>query len=262
MGHITKQASHLDPTRLFFVPLAMFEDNPLEPSPFVLDTNDLSSFVDFDNFSNFNSNSSSRHPSPAVPTIVEPQSDPTNLWFNFSNINDDLLNAKSTIPQPITGSPWDFLTFSDVGPESGTTSTSGDLSPPFTIDPQLMATPATSKALSDFGDDDTSKDEHGHEEEDDEDDEGPVTPPPIRPSGKGKDRKPVVHSGGIQKKVHVSSVVKIDPHDIALEDWRPTPEEYQKMSSREKRQLRNKISARNFRNRRKGAYSQSPFAPL
>ncbi|KAG8812321.1 hypothetical protein FRC17_002077 [Serendipita sp. 399] len=39
--------------------------------------------------------------------------------------------------------------------------------------------------------------------------------------------------------------------DAADDDWRPTLEEYQKMSSKEKRQLRNKISARNFRVRRK-----------
>jgi hypothetical protein len=237
----------------------MFEDNPLDPSPFVLDPNDLLSFVDFDNFSNINSaspSSSSRHTSPAVPTIVEPQSDPTNLWFNFSNINDDLLNPKSTISQPITGSPWDFFTFSNDSPDSGTTSATGGLSPPFTIDPQLMATPATSKAPSDFSDDDALKDENGHEEEDEEEDEGPVTPPPIRPSSKGKDRKPVVHSGGIQKKAHISAVVKVDPLDNPQDDWRPTPEEYQKMSSREKRQLRNKISARNFRNRRKGEHSR------
>lgn len=36
------------------------------------------------------------------------------------------------------------------------------------------------------------------------------------------------------------------------DEWRPSPEEYAKMSSKEKRQLRNKISARNFRVRRKG----------
>jgi hypothetical protein len=40
--------------------------------------------------------------------------------------------------------------------------------------------------------------------------------------------------------------------DAIEDDWRPTLEEYQKMSSKEKRQLRNKISARNFRVRRKG----------
>ncbi|PIL28211.1 hypothetical protein GSI_09623 [Ganoderma sinense ZZ0214-1] len=36
------------------------------------------------------------------------------------------------------------------------------------------------------------------------------------------------------------------------DDWRPAPEEYKKMSSKGKRQLRNKISARNFRVGRAG----------
>lgn len=39
--------------------------------------------------------------------------------------------------------------------------------------------------------------------------------------------------------------------DLEQENLRPSPEEYSKLSSKEKRQLRNKISARNFRNRRK-----------
>ena len=233
----------------------MFEDNPLEPSPFVFDSNDFSTFADFDIPSS--SSSSSSRPSPAIPAVVEPQSDlDNNLWFNFSNIQDDLFNPKPTISQPITASPFDFLTFSNDSPDSGSTGSSGGLSPPFAIDPQLMATPATSKAASDFGDDDAIKEEQGHEEDEDEDEDedGPVTPPPIRHPGKGKDRKSAVHSGGIQKKVHISSVVKTDPYDNAADDWRPTPEEYQKLSSREKRQLRNKISARNFRNRRKGEH--------
>lgn len=235
----------------------MFEDNPLEPSPFVFDSNDFSTFVDFDILSNAIPSSSSS--TPAIPAILEPQSDlDNNLWFNFSNIQDDLLTSKSTISQPITGSPLDFFTFSNDSPDSGATSSSGALSPPFAIDPQLMATPATSKAPSDFGDDDAIKDEQGHEEdEEDEDEDGPLTPPPVRHPNKGKDRKPVVHSGGIQKKVNISSVVKTDPLNNAMDDWRPTPEEYQKLTSREKRQLRNKISARNFRNRRKGGH---PFA--
>jgi bZIP-type transcription factor MBZ1 len=235
----------------------MFEDNPLEPSPFVFDSHDLATFAELDSFSNFNtSSSSSRQLSPAIPAIAEPQSDLSNLWFNFSNIQDDIVNSKHTTLQPITDSPWDFFTFPHDSPDSGTTSTSGGLSPPFAIDPQLMVTPATSKAASDFGDDDSTKDEHGLEEEDDDDDdEGPVAPPTSKPATKSKDRKPVVHSGGIQKKVHVSSVVKTDPLDSTLDDWRPTPDEYQKMSSKEKRQLRNKISARNFRNRRKGQYT-------
>jgi hypothetical protein len=39
---------------------------------------------------------------------------------------------------------------------------------------------------------------------------------------------------------------------------RPAPEEYAKLSSKEKRQLRNKISARNFRHRRKGPFAREP----
>ncbi|KAF8067681.1 hypothetical protein FPV67DRAFT_1149759 [Lyophyllum atratum] len=39
--------------------------------------------------------------------------------------------------------------------------------------------------------------------------------------------------------------------DDLPQDWRPSPEVFQKMTSKEKRQLRNKISARNFRVRRK-----------
>ena len=45
--------------------------------------------------------------------------------------------------------------------------------------------------------------------------------------------------------------------DLAI-DWRPSPEVLAKMSSKEKRQLRNKISARNFRVRRKGTVSSFP----
>jgi hypothetical protein len=227
----------------------MFEDNPLEPSPFVFDTSDVfSNLADLDSFNFASPSSSSGHHSPAfstIPTIAEPQSELNNAWFNFSNINDDALNAKTIASQPIPDTPWDFLTFANDSPDSGATS---PFSPTFAIDPQLMATPATSKSSSDFGDDDAAKDEHPREEDDEEDDEEPVTPPPAKHSNK---RKSAVLSGGVQKKVHVSSVVKTDPYDNASDDWRPTPDEYQKMSSREKRQLRNKISARNFRNRRK-----------
>jgi hypothetical protein len=42
-----------------------------------------------------------------------------------------------------------------------------------------------------------------------------------------------------------------DDDDELPHDWRPSPEVFQKMTSKEKRQLRNKISARNFRVRRK-----------
>ena len=55
------------------------------------------------------------------------------------------------------------------------------------------------------------------------------------------------NSGGVP-----SSVGNAD--DLAI-DWRPSPEVLAKMTSKEKRQLRNKISARNFRVRRKGTVS-------
>ena len=93
--------------------------------------------------------------------------------------------------------------------------------------------------------------EKKHEEEDVE--EEVVTSPTIKVGGKGKSRKGTVHSGGVQKKATISAVVRDqdDPREDG-DDWRPSPEEYKKMSSKEKRQLRNKISARNFRVRRKG----------
>ena len=45
-----------------------------------------------------------------------------------------------------------------------------------------------------------------------------------------------------------------DDDDDLPQDWRPPPEVLAKMTSKEKRQLRNKISARNFRVRRKGLH--------
>jgi len=62
-------------------------------------------------------------------------------------------------------------------------------------------------------------------------------------AGRGKGGK---KGGGM------SSVVRAEDEDIDDDDsWRPSPEEYKKLSSKEKRQLRNKLSARAFRNRRK-----------
>ncbi|WVW78453.1 hypothetical protein I302_100407 [Kwoniella bestiolae CBS 10118] len=62
-------------------------------------------------------------------------------------------------------------------------------------------------------------------------------------AGKGKGGK---KGGGM------SSVVRNEDEEIDDdESWRPSPEEYKKLSSKEKRQLRNKLSARAFRTRRK-----------
>jgi hypothetical protein len=48
-------------------------------------------------------------------------------------------------------------------------------------------------------------------------------------------------------------------HESDEIDWRPDPETLKKMTSKERRQLRNKISARNFRVRRKGMEPQNFF---
>ncbi|GMK53898.1 hypothetical protein CspeluHIS016_0104840 [Cutaneotrichosporon spelunceum] len=62
-------------------------------------------------------------------------------------------------------------------------------------------------------------------------------------AGRGKGGK---KGGGM------SSVVRNDGEEVDDdESWRPSPEEYKKLSSKEKRQLRNKLSARAFRTRRK-----------
>ncbi|KAL1411702.1 hypothetical protein Q8F55_002668 [Vanrija albida] len=62
-------------------------------------------------------------------------------------------------------------------------------------------------------------------------------------AGRGKGGK---KGGGM------SSVVRGDDEEVDDDDsWRPSPEEYKKLSSKEKRQLRNKLSARAFRTRRK-----------
>ncbi|KAI0041509.1 hypothetical protein FA95DRAFT_690517 [Auriscalpium vulgare] len=203
------------------------------------------------------SRASSRSPGPSfsplpspppsfLPTIAEAQA--TTDFFNFY-LEDDYIKATDPLaPPPVTGAPFDFLgTFANgSSPESA--SASSGLSPPFSIDPQLMTTPTPSKTKSEF-----DEDEQLEQEEDEEEDEGqsPSTVAPIKVGGKGKARKGTVQSGGVAKKAAVSAVVKDVDNDDDADDWRPSPEEYKKMSSKEKRQLRNKISARNFRVRRK-----------
>ncbi len=194
----------------------------------------------------------------------------------FSLTHEDEQAKMSTFVPPATAAGYDFLaSYSQLvqtsSPESsgsgsgpGSGSSSGDS--PGSIDPQLMHTPAASKAASDFD-----------EEEEDEDDdlihdiddlqsipEDHVLPT-LKVGGKGKaNRKGTVRDGGIvkrstsgekkeNKQPAMLSTTSCDP-----DDWRPTPEEYKKMSSKEKRQLRNKISARNFRVRRKGECLRLP----
>ncbi|KAI9508333.1 hypothetical protein F5148DRAFT_1197394 [Russula earlei] len=231
----------------------MLVGNTLHQSPLTLNPTDLSDFVNMDLFTTQSSTTSgSREPSPSLstplfsplPIVSEPN--PSD-WFNFSLEDDFVKTDQSALPH-VPGVPWDFLALPTDSPDSGNANTGSVLSPSFAIDPQLMSSSVPPEA-PDFGE---AKDiaENGHEDEDGEEDA--VTPSPVKVGGKGKSRKGTVQSGGVQKKTTISAVVRDtgDPREDS-DDWRPSPEEYKKMSSKEKRQLRNKISARNFRVRRK-----------
>jgi len=66
---------------------------------------------------------------------------------------------------------------------------------------------------------------------------------------------PFLTSGNALKSSKAESEAGDNEDDDDLpHDWRPSPEVFAKMTSKEKRQLRNKISARNFRVRRKGMF--------
>lgn len=148
---------------------------------------------------------------------------------------------------------------------------------PFTIDPALVATPAIatpSSAIAPTQSDATSAPPApeaptvsntaprastaasiADDDSDLDDDEDDDDLPPLPRGKKGGARKSTggVAAGGIVKRTGATSCVVRDADSNDPDDWRPTPEEYKKLSSKEKRQLRNKISARNFRVRRKGA---------
>ncbi|SJK97350.1 uncharacterized protein ARMOST_00602 [Armillaria ostoyae] len=237
----------------------MLVDNPV--SPFTFSSTDLSEYLNADLFtpsmpsSSSAASSSSRASSPQSPfqsLLTPPQSSlPTsfpeiydspnsNNFFNF--LEDEM---KLVEPFPTSSAPYDFV---------GALSTT-DMQATFTIDPQLM-TMNTPSGHTDETD----------EEEQEQPDTKAVTIAPIKVGGHGKARKGTVQSGGIVKKSSsphpppttsraVSSTSSkenenMDDDDFPA-DWRPPPEVYAKMSSKEKRQLRNKISARNFRVRRK-----------
>ncbi len=188
----------------------------------------------------------------------------------FSIAQDDELSKLSSFVPPATAAGYDFLASypqmtqmsspESSGSGSGTFSSSGDS--PVSIDPQLMHTPAGEKPASEFDEEEEGDDDDLVLDNDDLQSipEDHVLPQ-MKVGGRGKaNRKGTVRDGGITKRAGsveknnmqpaMLSTTSVDP-----DDWRPTPEEYKKMSSKEKRQLRNKISARNFRVRRKGLSS-------
>lgn len=193
---------------------------------------------------------------------------PTNTGYDFLGAFNALASTSS---------------FSDSSSPHSLSDPSASPQQVLAIDPALVGTPSTGQAPSEFehqhgeqheeeGDDD--EDEGDDEDGDDNDNEhapSPVTSKAVSSSsaavkvgGKGKNRKGTVVSGGIKKNKEnapAPSSASMGGSDFGFggkeedkdsDDWRPSPEEYKKMSSKEKRQLRNKISARNFRVRRKG----------
>ncbi|KAJ6599967.1 hypothetical protein DFH09DRAFT_1303322 [Mycena vulgaris] len=129
------------------------------------------------------------------------------------------------------------------------------------IDPQLVGSPA-SAALPDFDSDATSSATAAS---------SPEAITPVKVGGHGKARRGTVVGGGIRKasatpnKENNSALnafmpsttfkprrpSKADDGEDEDDEDDPPPEVRQNMSSKEKRQLRNRISARNFRVRRK-----------
>jgi len=200
-------------------------------------------------------------------------------------LDDDYSKMPSA---PMTSTPYDFLGAFTTNTTSTSQSShsnsptnlfsSASESPVFGIDPALVGTPSSnSSPAHDFDDNDNDNDEDD-EEGGEDGDEGDIvhqeTIAPVKVGGKGKARKGTVASGGINKKSSaLSSTTSAGKENLSgggapgktedreSDDWRPSPEEYKKMSSKEKRQLRNKISARNFRVRRKGElYFLAPSA--
>ncbi|TFY81298.1 hypothetical protein EWM64_g2716 [Hericium alpestre] len=228
----------------------MLVDNPLQQSPFTMNNPDISEFFNLELMLGGNnvqqqassSRSSSHSPlstfstlpsphAPFSPNIAVPDSQ-AHDFFNFY-LEDDYtkVDPLAPPPMPISAAPFDFLVATLLH-----RSTTYEHAFAF-------------EALSDI--DEHEEDEAGHE---DDDESSRVSIPPVKVGGKGKGRRGTVQSGGVQKKTAsvVSAVVRNrDFDDDKEDDWRPSPEEYKKMSSKEKRQLRNKISARNFRVRRK-----------
>ncbi|KAK1216095.1 hypothetical protein PQX77_021273 [Marasmius sp. AFHP31] len=157
------------------------------------------------------------------------------------------------------------------------------------IDPQLVGSPTESGAHDDHDSDEEGEGaaEKASAAKKASSPEPVMTITPVKVGGHGKARKGTVQGGGITKK-HTASPAASAPATITTPsvppptsatknkenvstkkstpsvmsddkdddddlpaDWRPPPEVFQKMTSKEKRQLRNKISARNFRVRRK-----------
>ncbi|KAJ8468485.1 hypothetical protein ONZ51_g9615 [Trametes cubensis] len=261
----------------------MLVDNPVQPSF----TSYTPSFEDFFNMdllagpSNQAPGSGGSSPSsspsnsfaPLTPPEIRPMDDfsfPSESFFSFSQEDEQSKLSAFAVP-PATAPGYDFLSLSSInqmsspessGSGSGSGHSSEAVDSPVGIDPQLVGTPAASKAASEFDEEEEGEDEDQYDEMQTIPEDMVIAP--LKVGGKGKsNRKGTVREGGIVKRSASAAEKKENAKPTGLlsttstepDDWRPSPEEYKKMSSKEKRQLRNKISARNFRVRRKGKYT-------
>ncbi|KAL1741716.1 hypothetical protein HDZ31DRAFT_75985 [Schizophyllum fasciatum] len=190
------------------------------------------------------------------PLHTFPQTHPSewdfSTMFTGDQMKDDIFGSGSAVLSAFEPSP--MVDANYAAPTMG-------------IDPQLMESPAP------------EADEGPAAQEEAAPETAPSPPPaapapkaeekimltiqPVKAAGHGSKRQGTVASGGItktraaKKAAPPSPVVHRAPSPtpsddmMGEEDWRPSPEVLAKMSSKEKRQLRNKISARNFRIRRK-----------
>lgn len=182
--------------------------------------------------------------SPTLPQVTTPPPELANI-LTYSDLFSSYAAGALRSQEPIKRQSPDFF------PSLFSTTTSG-IAPQqsLSIDPQLVESLATTSPSTSFTHTPTLDDDHDIDDDEDEDEDEEEPESIILKVAKSKGRnKPVVASGGIVKKSFASSI-----KDKDSDDWRPSPEEYKKLSSKEKRQLRNKISARNFRVRRKGAF--------
>ncbi|KAJ7733774.1 hypothetical protein DFH07DRAFT_845384 [Mycena maculata] len=204
------------------------------------------------------SSSASRESTPDLRT--PPQAPLVASFDTFFNFLDQDLKALDPL-SILSSAPYHFFGTGGGGPTS-----------------DMMGIDPATLVLSDFDSDaSTSPSSSSH---------SPPSPQeeqiaPVKVGGHGKARKGTVAGGGIAKKPSApppassfkennatsnnhatfmpSTTFKPrntkgeddEDEDDLPADWRPPPEVFQKRSSKEKRQLRNKISARNFRVRRK-----------
>ncbi len=231
--------------------------SPTVPSSlFTTSSQDINDFLNTELFSSSSSSASSPASSSSLQT--PPQSAPLASFADIYSGSSYLFSAgdmsvQSDLFNFLNGDMKSAPTFDDFMTTFGDSQALG-------IDPSLMSSQSSSS---------NSSPESSHSSTSPSTSTQPSPIDPVKVAGHGKARKGTVQSGGVTKKsasapsralpkkeakeVHEKENDEDEDLDGDIPDsWRPAPEVYAKMTSKEKRQLRNKISARNFRVRRKG----------